>query len=119
MPEIILKSNGRQGFRLLFYLNSLFGFDCLVKTFRISPPKHEPAGKLVYNNYFSFFDYVIAVQAKQSLSTESYIGMVAKLDLTVDFLSVFQLKFFETLISVIYLAVFFFQKIIFRSQGFC
>ncbi len=47
-----------------------------MKTFTVSSPGHEPAGKLVHNHHFIIFDNVIHIPLEQSVGLECLVHMV-------------------------------------------
>ena len=59
--EKILKGNGGKGLVLAFNLYALFRLKGLVKPVAVPPSWHDPAGKLVNDNYLAIFYDVIHV----------------------------------------------------------
>ncbi len=56
-----MERNRRHGARFLFNLDAFFGLYGLMKTITPAPAKHQPAGKLVDNDYLTVFDNIVTI----------------------------------------------------------
>ena len=109
-----MQGNGGQGPAFLLDGDSLFGFDSLMQTFGIAPPKHEAAGVFVDNNNLVIFDYVMPVILKQRFGFEGLFDVMDGIEIF--FVEIFDIQFFfqffETIISQVGGAQFFVHGII-------
>src|SRR5258708_34077984 len=75
-PEIILESYRSRRASFFLYFDAFFCFYCLMYAFAPAPTRLEAAGKWVYYDHFSFFNYIILITLKYCLSFDRRFQMM-------------------------------------------
>ena len=76
--EKVLERNGCQGLGLVRDRDIFLGFNRLMKPFVITPPEHQAAGELVYNNDLAITDDIIHVTLHNATRLDRLVDMVQK-----------------------------------------
>ena len=77
--EVVLKRNSCQSLVLFTYLDVLFCFNCLVKTFGVTTTFHNTAGKLINNLNLTIDDNVLLVAMEHVLGLQSLLKVIDQL----------------------------------------
>ena len=66
----VLEGNGRQCLAFSLDLYMLLGFNRLMKTVRITTPRHDTTGKFINDQYLIILDHVVLVTEHQVVGTQ-------------------------------------------------
>ena len=79
--EKVLECDSGKRFRLFCNLNTLFGFDCLVKSLVVSSAEHKASCKLVNDYNLAVFYYIVNITLHNTVSTDSLRNMMCYFDI--------------------------------------
>ena len=77
--EEVLECDCCKCLALTFYLYMLFCLDCLMQAIRVASSRHDTSGKLVYDQYFIIFYYIILITVHQTVCTQCQVDIVLDL----------------------------------------
>ena len=79
--EKVLEGNRCQCLAFPAYLHMFLGLNSLMQTIRVTPPRHDTSGKLIYNEYLIVLHYVILIAEHKVMSPQCQNNIVLDLQI--------------------------------------
>ena len=76
--EVVLEGNSGKGFIFLLDIDVFFGFNRLMKPFRIAAAEHQTPGEFIYDDNLAVFYNIVNVALHDAVGFQRLIDMVAE-----------------------------------------